>query len=256
MRALLILLIAPSFVFAQGADFMDGVRPFMSFIQDAAVAGRAYGEAQFAYADFEGGSSIGLGAQGTYRLMPLLEGGARFAFSSVDPDAGEGESGLVDADVWVRYTLSETPQLRVVAGGMLNLPIGSEDLGEGTFDLEGFGALRYAMTKGVILGHFGLRINADKEKEIETPYGSGEVDRELQVLFGGGILYPVNEAVTLTGEFTFVSSEIEDGDSGLQLTPGVDYEMASGLKIRGALALGLSDGAPNLVLMAGVAKNF
>ena len=253
MRAALILLLLPSFAFAQGANFMDNVRPFMSFIEDAAVAENMYGEGQFQYADFEGGSSITFGVQGAYRVMPLMEAGVRVGFASVSPEVGDGESGLLDADVYGRYTVSEGPTMRIVAGGMLNLPVGSDKIGEGTFDFEGFGAMRYAMTKGVILGHFGLRINGSQE--METGFGTVDVDRELQILLGGGILYPLSEMATLTGEFDFESSEYEDGDSSIQLAPGIDYQLASGLKIRGALALGLSDGAPDMVLMAGVAKN-
>jgi len=253
LRAALILLLVPTFAFAQGANFMDNVRPFMSFIEDAAVTENMYGEGQFQYADFEGGSSITIGVQGAYRVMPLMEAGGRFAFASVSPEEGDGESGLLDADIYGRYTVSEGPTMRIVAGGMLNLPIGSDKIGEGTFDFEGFGAMRYAMTKGVILGHFGLRINGSQE--IETAFGTADVDRELQILLGGGILYPLNEMTTLTGEFDFESAEFDGGDSSIQLTPGIDYQLASGLKIRGALALGLSDGAPDMVLMAGVAKN-
>lgn len=253
MRKALILMLVPAFAFAQGADFMDGVRPFMSFIEDAAVAENMYGEGQFQYADFEGGSSISLGVQGAYRVMPLMEAGGRVGFASVSPEVGDGESGLLDVDVYGRYTVMEGPTMRVTAGALLNLPVGSDKIGEGTFDFGGFGALRYAMTKGVILGHFGLRINGDSE--IETGYGTFDVEREMQILFGGGILYPLSEAATLTGEFTFESAEYDGGDSALQLTPGIDFGLASGLKVRGALALGLSDGAPDMILIAGVAKN-
>lgn len=254
MRKSLLLLLVPTFAFAQGANFMDSVRPFMSFIEDAAVAEKMYGEGQFQYADFEGGSSISVGAQGAYRVMPLMEAGARVGFASISPEQGDGESGLVDVDVYGRYTVSEGPAVRIAVGGLLNLPVGSDKIGEGTFDFQGFGAVRYAMTKGVILGHFGLRINGDSE--VETAYGTFDVEREMQILFGGGILYPLSQMATLTGEFDFESAEFDGGDSSLQLTPGIDYQLASGLKIRGALALGLSDGAPDMVLMAGVAKNF
>ncbi|MCU0613405.1 MAG: hypothetical protein MUE60_16675 [Candidatus Eisenbacteria bacterium] len=253
MRSALILLFVPAFAFAQGADFMDGVRPFMSFIEDAAVTENMYGEGQFQYADFEGGSSMSFGVQGAYRVMPLMEAGGRFGFASISPEEGDGESGLLDADIYGRYTVSEGPKMRLVAGGMINLPIGSDKIGEGTFDFQGFGAMRYAMTKGVMLAHFGLRINGDSE--VETAYGTFDVEREMQFLLGGGILYPLNEMATLTGEFDFESAEFDGGDSSIQLAPGIDYQLGSGLKVRGALALGLSDGAPDMVLMAGVAKN-
>jgi hypothetical protein len=242
-----------------GGEFLDGVRPFISFIEDAPMPTAGYGEAQFQYfsGDLDG---FLIGAQGDYLFSPMITAGGRFGFMSVsvetitiDPETfqqtttDESESGLADPVIFGRYTVSENAKTRIAAGGLIELPVGSEDIGHGTLDFGAFGALRYALTKGVILGHFGIRMNGDVDNGP---------DGELSILFGGGMLYPVDEQVTVTGEFTFETERYEHSESMVQLTPGVDYQLESGLKLRGAMALGLSDGAPDFILMAGAAMPF
>jgi hypothetical protein len=104
-------------------------------------------------------------------------------------------------------------------------------------------------------------MNGGYELDIDVPDIPGididnEIDGELSILFGGGLLYPVNETMTITGEFTFETDRYENGDSAVFLAPGIDYELASGMKIRGALALGLSDATPDFTLIAGAAMPF
>lgn len=256
----MLIVLAFSFIWgayapAAAADFVDITRPFIRYIEDAGFPEKMYGEGVFQYQAYDGANAILFGVQDDYRVSPLMVVGGRFGFMSWSPDEGDGESGLVDLDVFGKYLLMDGPTTKMAAGVLLNLPIGSDKiLGNSTFDIEAFGAMRYALEKMVILGNFGFRLNGDYE--IDTGFGTFDVDGELSILFGGGMLYPVNENVTITGEFTFETERYDGADGPIQLTPGVDYTLASGLKLRGALALGLSDGAPDFMLQAGAAKNF
>lgn len=239
------------------ADFMDETRPFVRYMEDAGFPEKMYGEGVFQYQAWDGANAILIGVQDDYRVSPLMVVGGRFGFMSWSPDEGDGESGLMDLDVFGKYLVMDGPTTKMVAGVLLNLPIGSDKIfGNSTFDIEAFGALRYALEKMVILGNFGFRMNGSIDLGLDIPGIDDEIDGELSILFGGGMLYPVNENVTLTGEFTFETDRYENADGPIQLTPGVDYTLASGLKLRGALSLGLSDGAPDFVLQAGAAKNF
>ncbi|MCK4412948.1 MAG: hypothetical protein KAY32_05345 [Candidatus Eisenbacteria sp.] len=246
LLALAGLLCAP----AGAADLQDDVRPFISIIEDAAVASDGYAEGQFRYMSYENYNAIGFGGLGAYRVAPQVEAGARLAFASVDPDQGDSESGLTDLDLYARFTATETAEMRIAVGGLINLPVGSEDIAEGTFDFEGFGAIRYGLENLTFLGHFGFRINGELDRN------GHKTDRETQFLFGGGVLFAASEQATVTGEFTFRSKEYEGGEGALQLTPGIDFALPSGLRLRGAMALGLTDGAADIELIAGVAIPF
>jgi len=243
-----------------GVTFVEEVRPFVRYIEDAGFPETMYGEGVFQYQSWDGASAMMFGAQGDYLISPLMVVGARLGFMSWDPDAGDGESGLMDMDVFGKYLVIDGPEMKLAVGALLNLPIGTDKIfGNSTFDIEAFGALRYALDKLVLLGNFGFRINGGYEITVENPFGDDfttDVDGELSILFGGGMLYPLNENVTLTGEFTFETERYDGADGPIQLTPGIDYALASGLKVRGAMALGLSDGAPDFTFQAGVAKNF
>ena len=68
---------------------------------------------------------------------------------------------------------------------------------------------------------------------------------ETSLNIGAGAIYPINEQLNLVGEL-FMQSE---GDY-MMLSGGVDYNLGSG-RIRGALGLGLDDGAPDIKIMGG-----
>jgi hypothetical protein len=248
-----VMIVSVALLMAQGAvagadEFLDNVRPFMRFFEDAALAQPGYAEGQFRYLSGDIDGFI-IGAQGAYMLMPLFEAGGRVGFASLSN--GESESGLMDPDFYARYLVVESPATKIAVGGLLNLPVGSDKILQGTFDFEGFGGLRYALPQIVVLGNFGFRMNGDLEiNDVKQAEG------KMSILFGGGLIYQVNPQVSILGELAFETEQYKNGDSLVQLTPGIDFELESGLKLRGALALGLSDAVPDFVLIAGVAMPF
>jgi len=139
-------------------------------------------------------------------------------------------------------------QTNFSAGAMATLPIGSEDVGQGNLNFGAFGAVRHALDNGmVIVGNAGLFFYEATEYEVNlTTYELEEkTSYENYLNVSGGVIYPVNDMLNVVGELTFRS----EGDYML-LSGGGDYVMGSG-RVRGALGIGLDDGAPDLMIMGG-----
>lgn len=234
------------------------VRLIQRPIEDAAYAEQAYMEGQFRYQDVDGGeSSILFGGLGAVTVADDFEVGAFIGFKSTDPDVGDGESGLLDIDVYGRYNFkpiqTDAADIFATTGLLLSLPVGSEDLYEGTLDAEGFGAARFAFDTFVLTGALGLRINGDYERDV--PGGVATADGELSIVLTGGGLLPVSDTVTLTGELDIETARFDRGDSDVRLTPGVDVLTGDALHLRGGVGIGLTDGAPDLELILGAGVN-
>ena len=258
------LLLIPSLA-APAAGGPRGVRLVQKPIEDAAGMERARAEGFFRYQDYAGFTSFVFGTFDAWKATDELEVGLSAAFESRNPDeAGlSGVSGLRDADLYARYDLVDRPletvgEVLFSTGLLLNLPVGDEDLFEGTFDVEAFGAGRYVLERVTLTGHFGVRFNSDYEIRISHPYaGSGivTVNGQPSVLLGAGLLVPVTAAATATGELDLETARYDGGDADVRLTPGVDVRAGRNLHLRGGLALGLSDTAPDFELILGLAAD-
>ena len=225
----LILLAVPSLNAQQN---LNDVRLFESYFFDTPISKKPYVEGGFLYGKYEAFNLLNVGAMGGFALNEKIELQANLNFVNLSPDEGDGQSGISDLDIYGRYDLSKKGPTTISAGGMLTLPIGSEDVGEGNMDFGGFGAVRHALQSGLVLtGNFGLMF-----------YEVGE-DRETSFNIGTGVIYPVNNQLSIVGEF-FMQSE---GDYTV-LSGGVDYRMGTG-HARGSLGLGLDDGAPDIRIM-------
>lgn len=236
----------------------DNVHLFQSYFYDAPIAKTGYGEGGLIYATSEyktafgsySSSAFSPGVQGGYPLNDKIELQAALRYISASYETAQGdqsESGLSDLDVYGRYHVYEQKQTNISVGGMLSLPIGSEDVSESTLDFGAFGAIRHSLQNGVVLaGTLGLIFEETKEwkngKE-ETAH-----DSYLNIGFGG--IYPLNQELSLIGELNLRT----EGDYML-LSGGADYLLGNG-RIRGALGLGLDDGAPDFLLMGSYLINF
>jgi len=232
----------------------DEVRLFQTYFQDAPVS-TTVGEGFFQYGTADIGSAININVQSLFAATPKLQIGAGLGFESQNPDEDkfgpnvEGESGITDITVAGYYQVlpGVTP---ISVGALLTLPVGSEDIGEGTFDFSFFGSLRHNTPSGLaITGTFGIDF-----VEIETvnPFtGASDSDRESSVLIAGGVIYPMASGLSILSELNIKT----EGDYIL-LTGGLDYAMKSGGRLRGGIGLGLDDGAPDFVFRAGYAMAF
>lgn len=243
---ILLILISILPLVAQDAVKTD-VHLFQTFLRDATISSRGYGEAGFNYSDYDYASSWGIGVQGGYPINPKLEVGAQWGFVNFSPEVGDGQSGISDLTVVGRYLLIPE-KFNLSAGGYLTLPIGSEDVGQGRLNFGAFGALRYPLTNGmVITGVLGLDFIETTTYEFNqnTFELEEKTEHESSILIGGGAIYPINDQFHVIGELNFHTK----GDYAL-LSGGVDYSLSGGSRVRGGLGFGLDDGAPDLMLMA------
>lgn len=258
------LLLSFSSVFAQNT--LDDTHLFQSFFHDATIAKTPYGEGGLVFNDYEYGSSFRLGAQGGYGVNPNLEIGGNLGFINFSPEEGDGTSGLTDLLVAGRYLLSNAPA-KIAAGGYVTLPIGSEDAGQGNLNFGAMGAMRYPLENGmVVTASLGIDFMETTKMEVKNEGGVDWVNGELVITeaeydekteyenslrIAGGVIYPVNELLNVVGELVIKT----EGDY-MMLSGGADYQLEGLGKVRGALGLGLDDGAPDFSLMASYLMNF
>ena len=219
----------------------DDVRFFEHFFDDAAVVKSMHVEAFGIYADSDTADAFVIGAQGGMPINSQLDVGARWAFISADGDNGGSESGISDIDLWGRYQLKSQSKANITVGGTLTVPIGDEDIGQDRLNFGGFAAARMPLNNGmVVMGSVGLNF-------VE----GFDDDRELSIHLGGGAIYQLNSQTHVTGEVG-----IDTEEDYFALTGGIDHKISSAGRIRGALVVGLDDGAPDFALQGGFLLNF
>lgn len=220
-----------------GTDDLTDVRPFQAWVTDAVFTRGVDIEPELRYQDYDFGKLLIAGARTAVWVTNDIEAGGRWGFASVDPDVGDGNTGLRDLDAYLRYRLPIDEDFVASVGGEFSLPIGDAESGGDSFDFRGFGAMRYDVD-----GNLTLLASAGLESiEIGN-------DRELGLLLGGGTIIPMTEEVALIAELNFsTASDVA------QVTGGVDVELPPGGHLRAALALGLDNDAPNYELILGFA---
>jgi hypothetical protein len=222
----------------------DNVRLFQTFFQDAPIAENPYGEGFFQYSTFDGDvSSIDLSVQAGFPVAPQIQLAGGLGFRNFDFPGGD-ESGITDLTVSGRYHVLPGPTA-ISVGALMTLPIGSEEVLEGTFDFSAFGSLRHHLPSNlVITSTFGLEF-------IEYKFG-GNSNRETSALIAGGLIYPFPSGLNLVTELNIRT----EGDFVL-LTGGLDYKLSSG-RVRGGIGIGLDDGffVPNFAIRGGYFLEF
>lgn len=231
----------------------DKVNLVQTFFQDATIAPSPYGEGFLQYSTYEGdASSIDLAVQGAFPVASKFQlgGGIGFRNFSVNNNSEGGISDLVASG---RYLVASGPTA-VAVGGLVTLPIGSEDIGEGDLDFSFFGGLRHPLSSGlVITGSLALEFLETKTFKYNAQTNQIEEGSDYNngVLIAGGLIYPMKNSLSLVTELNIRT----EGDYIL-LSGGLDYAMQSGGSLRGALGIGLDDGAPNFVLRGGYYVGF
>ena len=219
------------------AQNLDNVKLFQSYFYDTPITKVIYGEGGLEYGSYDGWSATRIGVQGGYPYNQKFEIGADIDYLSISPDEGDGESGLSDLAIFGRYLLKTDKKNSFSAGGMLTLPIGSKDIGQGALDFGAYGAMRHLLENGMIVtGTAALIFD-------ETKWGD-ESDRDNYLRLGGGVIYPMDPKTAIVGELVMQT----EGDY-MMLSGGVDYKMGDGT-LRGGIGLGLDDGAPDFTFIA------
>lgn len=249
MMVLALLGLSVSLGRAQDTKATDEVRLFQNFFQDAPIAVNPYGEGFFQYSTYDNDfSSIDVAVQGALPVADKLQLGGGVAFRSNSPSVGDSQSGITDLLVSGRYNVMPGPT-SISIGAWATLPVGSEDIFEGTFDFSGFGSLRHYLPSGVALtGTFGLEFTETKVPQFNPVTGGTKTtsDHNTGVLIAGGLVYPTRSGINVVSELSLRT----EGDFAL-LSGALDYALKTGGRIRGGIGIGLDKGAPNFLLRGG-----
>lgn len=245
---LLLLVCTASFCFAQN-DLKSDIHLFQSFARDAYVTSGTFGECILGLSDYPNANTINLGFRGGIPISRNFELSAGLGFLNVNPEVGNGQSGLTDLRVIGKYHFEQRSATQFSVGGLLTLPIGKDQLGQGEGNFGIFGAARHPATSSTILTGVlaidfleGAPVGAGGWPSILI----GGTDKEATIYLGAGVIQEINPNLHLIAELDLAS----EGQFGI-LSGGLDYALQSGGKLRGVLGLGMDDGAPDLSVVLG-----
>ncbi|HEU4401996.1 MAG TPA: hypothetical protein VFT43_07805 [Candidatus Polarisedimenticolia bacterium] len=220
-------------------------RLFQRFVEDAAIIPGGWLEAQYRYDNFDNGSVHRVGPLVAFKLVDNIEAGLRFGFIDSRPDAGSSESGISDIDLYAKYRLPGA-RSRFAVGTLVKTPTADDTrgLGTGKTDLELFGAFRADLEAVTLTANAGVRFNGNPAPPLPSI--------EDTVFVGAAVLLPASPQLTFVIEGTYESRTIKGTGADGRLTLGLQSfgpERRGGF--RGAVALPLSDGAPNYQVLLG-----
>jgi hypothetical protein len=235
---------------AYGQKGLNDVRLFQSFFEDAPIIKSNYVQGAFSYSGYDGFSQMTFGAMGGHPVNKQIDVQGALGFMSWSPEEGDGESGLTDLAVYGKYNITQDKNKAFSAGGMITLPIGKEEIGQGNLNFGGFGAFRTALSSGLVLtANAGLVFyeTTTVEFDEETWEMEEKTERDNYLRIGGGVIYPMkNKKTSLVGELVMLTEF-----DYMMLSGGLDHVMKSGARLRGALGIGMDDGAPDIMIQAG-----
>ena len=224
----------------------DARRLFQRFAEDAAIVPAGWAEGQFVYTNLPGsGTHEFLGAQLAFRLTDQAEAGLRLGWAHLDANDVPSGSGLSDIDLYGKYRFHGSAG-RCALGGLVKVPTADEEkgLGTGSADVEVFGACRADLKAASATANAGVRYNGSTDAPLP--------DSQASVLLGGGLLIPTGQRATVVIEATYESERLDGAGSDARLTLGMQWSPpAPGLGFRGAVALPLSDAAPDSQIFFG-----
>ncbi len=229
-------------------------RLFLSFVEDTALVGRWRFEDLIDLDSDDRYVSSFLAAL-QLRQLPQVEIGGRLGLGSRDLPVGfPDNSGLTDLDLWAKYDIGPTlrGQVHFSAGALMSWPVGDEESGNGldAYRIKLFGAGRRSVPWGAVSFHAGIRLNGDGES-LGVP-----LDGRTSVAVGAALIAPVTAVVSVIGEGTFESESYEGVGTAGRVLGGVNWNVAGSWIVRGALAFGFGDGAPDTQFIAGLATDF
>jgi hypothetical protein len=251
----LILLTAalPAAAQTSGSD-----RLFLAFAEEAAIVDSQWweGRVELSEGAFE---PIGLDATvltgiAAFEIRENLEVGGRVGFGDTDTPGGVPDgSGATDLDLWGKYRFAPQGDIEWAVGGGVIVPTGDDTAGLGmdAFSINAFGSMRYKLSRGIISGHAGVRMNGDG-----MALGGPEIEGKTAAMLGGGYIHPVSDRVTLVGELVYEGKRFEGVDASMQVLGGFNWRIQNRGMVRAAIAFGLEDGAPDTEFLAGYAFQF
>lgn len=235
----------------------DPARLFQAFAEDAAIVKGQWWEGQFDFSsrDLPGGSLDVTSANLVAAFQPFrdLEVGGRVGFGTTSADGVLPDgSGATDADVWGKWRFGGGGPADFAVGVLATVPTGDDQAGLGfdSFAIEAFGAMRYELRALTVGGHLGFRMNGDGQVQGFT------LDGKTSAVLGGTVIYPFAKGASLIGELNLETERWEGADSDIRALGGIEWRVTRRGLVRGAVSVGLSDGAPDRRFLAGYAYAF
>ena len=222
------------------------IRLFQRFVEDAAIAPGGWMEAIYVYENLENGDRHFLGPNLAFSVSRQFEAGLRVGWRSINPDSGAAESGTSDIDLFLKYRFPGERH-RFAAGVLVKAPTADETqgLGTGKTDAEMFGAYRADLDAVTLVASAALRYNGATDPPLPETRDT--------LLIGTALIMPASPRISLVIEGTWESERIEGSGGDGRLTLGVQsFGPARKGGFRAAAAFPLSDGAPDLGLIAGL----
>jgi hypothetical protein len=242
------------------------MRFFQLFIPDAQIVNKQWWGIEFqwdrgAVPPFK--SADGIVLVPTFAISPIknLEVGGSLPFIDYELDNGyirpgttsefTGDSGIGDLLTWAKYRFYDGP-VQVTGGVTFSLPTGSDSagLGNGEFTPGIFGSVRMKVEDGYFLGTVAFNFYGNATI-LDT-----EVDGKTATLLGGAYIWEGYPNWLFSGEVTAQSELYEGYPSDFRATAGAQYLGVKHSIFRGAVEVGLSDGAPDFQLILGYAYTF
>ena len=244
-----LLFLASSFGLCYAQGTKDDVHLIQNLFFDSAKAPKTYINGGLDYASFDFLNRFTAGGSVHAPVSPLLEVGAGLNYLNLNPEVGDSRSGLSDLFVSGKYHL-DFEQAQLAAGGFVTFPLGSDEVGGGSFDFGGFGAGRLGLLESTVLtgmvGLFSFDVGSSQNSS-----GNVVSDRDFVLQLAPGIIHQLNDKTHLIGELT-----IQTNTSFMQLSVGGDLETSSKGRFRPAIALGLDNAAPDISLTASYLVSF
>jgi hypothetical protein len=231
------------------------------FAQDGTIVTEAWFEAQARYAEWDGGRDLEAAILLAFRLGRDAEAGVVLGAIERRRDPGaellgsevtepiEG-AGWSDLKVYGKYRFLRSP-IELSIGAAAVLPLADEDrgLGAGVVEHEVFVGARQAFGRASLVGSLGVSGRGRSR-------GPGGADGRSAAVAGIGVLVPLVYEWTLLAEVDYEGRRFEGGAPDARLLLGLDWRPTQNTVLRGALARGLDDGAPDLQAVLSGAFHF
>ena len=235
-------------------------RLFLGFAKDASLADQQWWEGQLEISSHDILDTVA--AKLVFAIRPIdrfeFGGIAGFADSDLPGSLNDLEgSGATDLDLWAKYELGSLEDGTDLSVGLIvTIPTGDDSagLGQDSFDIGAFFSSRKAMSNFDLVGHVGANFHGDgRMLGVDL---DGRVSAEL----GVGLIFPMSDSISLVAEGNVETKQYKNGgdlgDTDTRILGGVDWKLGDHGMFRGALALGLTDGAPDTQLILGYAARF
>jgi len=228
-------------------------RLFLGFDREATLADRQWWEGQIEIADDDVVDVAQVRLVVALQPFKGFEFGGKVGFGSTDTPGGilDGD-GATDLDLWAKVDLGSFSGTRLAVGAIGTVPTGDDSVGLGTdaFALGGFLSMRRPTRHAVFHADIGARVQDDGRV-----FGV-DIDGRTSGFFGFGAIIPLDDRLDLIAEGRFESERFRGADPDTRVLGGIDWRVAGRGRLRAAVGVGVTDGAPDVQLIAGWAAMF